>query len=68
MIVLLIPLTLANVRLSFAQVQTEVPPVVPGARPATVEHIKVHGQSLEGNLEGDAADRDVFVFLPPSYA
>src|SRR5215472_10433783 len=51
-----------------AQLQTEVPAVVPGAKPATVEHIKVHGTALEGNLEGDAADRDVFVFLPPSYA
>ncbi|HXY02346.1 MAG TPA: alpha/beta fold hydrolase [Terriglobales bacterium] len=51
-----------------AQVQTEVPPVVAGARPVTVEHIKVHGPALEGNLEGDAVDRDVFVFLPPSYA
>jgi enterochelin esterase-like enzyme len=51
-----------------AQVQTEVPPVVSGAKPVTVEHIKVHGTSLEGNLEGDAVDRDVFVFLPPSYA
>jgi enterochelin esterase-like enzyme len=51
-----------------AQVQTEVPPVVPGAKPMTAEHIKVHGAGLEGNLEGDAADRDVFVYLPPSYA
>lgn len=51
-----------------AQVQTEVPPVVPGAKPVTVEQIKVHGTALEGNLEGDAVDRDVFVFLPPSYA
>ena len=51
-----------------AQVQTEVPPAVPGAMPVTVEHIKIHGAALEGNLEGDAADRDVFVFLPPSYA
>lgn len=34
----------------------------------TVEKIKVHGSSLEGNLEGDPADRDVFVYLPPSYA
>ena len=50
-----------------AQVQTEVPPVVAGAKPATVEHIKIHGTALEGNLEGDAVDRDVFVFLPPSY-
>src|ERR687886_2172457 len=56
------------VALLAAQVQTEVPPAVPGAKPVTVEHIKVHGASLEGNLEGDAVDRDVFVFLPPSYA
>src|ERR1043166_5818226 len=51
-----------------AQVQTDVPAVVPGAKPVTVEHVKVHGSSLEGNLEGDAVDRDVLVFLPPSYA
>jgi len=50
-----------------AQVQTIVPPVIPGAKPVTVEHIKVHGAALEGNLEGDAVDRDVIVFLPPSY-
>ena len=51
-----------------AQVQTIVPPEVPGAKPVAVEHIKVHGAALEGNLEGDAVDRDVLVFLPPSYA
>lgn len=51
-----------------AQVQTEVPPPVPGAKPVTVERIKVHGPSLEGNLEGNAADREVLVFLPPGYA
>src|SRR5215469_15164232 len=33
-----------------------------------IEHIKVHGKSLEGNLEKDDADRDVAVYLPPSYA
>jgi enterochelin esterase-like enzyme len=32
-----------------------------------VERIKVHGKSLEGNLEGDSPDRDVVVYLPPSY-
>lgn len=53
---------------AFAQVKNNVPDVVPGARPDTVEHIKVHGVSLEGNLEGDTADREVLVFLPPSYA
>jgi len=54
--------------LSTAQVKTEVPALVPGAKPVTVEHIKIHGAALEGNLEGDAVDRDVIVFLPPSYA
>jgi enterochelin esterase-like enzyme len=34
----------------------------------TVERIKVHGKSLEGNLEGDSPDRDVFIYLPPGYA
>jgi S-formylglutathione hydrolase FrmB len=51
-----------------AQVTTGVPPAVSGAKPVTVERIKVHGYSLEGNLEGDAVDRDIIVFLPPSYA
>ncbi len=46
-----------------AQVQT----IVPGAKPVTVECIKIHGAALEGNLEGDAVDRDVIVFLPPNY-
>jgi enterochelin esterase-like enzyme len=53
---------------ALAQAKNNVPDVVPGALPVTVERIKVHGRSLEGNLEGDAADRDVLVFLPPSYA
>ena len=51
-----------------AQVQTEVPPPVAGARPVTVERIKVRGAALAGNLEGNAVDRDVLVFLPPGYA
>ncbi len=51
-----------------AQVLTDVPAEVPNAKPVAVEQIKVHGSALEGSLEGDAADRDVFVFLPPSYA
>jgi enterochelin esterase-like enzyme len=50
-----------------AQVQTNVPDVIQGAKPVKVEHIRVHGTALEGNLEGDAVDRDVIVFLPPSY-
>jgi len=50
-----------------AQVQTTVPDIVPNAKPVTVEHIKIHGISLEGNLEGNAVDRDVIVLLPPTY-
>jgi enterochelin esterase-like enzyme len=50
-----------------AQVKTEVPSPVPGAKPVTVETVKVHGKALEGNLEGDDVDRDVIVCLPPSY-
>jgi enterochelin esterase-like enzyme len=50
------------------QVETEVPPVVPGAKPVAVERVKVRGKALEGNLEGNAVDRDMIVFLPPSYA
>src|ERR1035441_4423132 len=51
-----------------AEVQTEWPPAVPGAKPVALERIKIHGAALENNLEGDAVDRDVIVFLPPSYA
>jgi len=38
------------------------------ASEGSLERIKVHGASLEGNLEGDSPDRDVAVYLPPSYA
>jgi S-formylglutathione hydrolase FrmB len=44
-----------------------VPAPVVGAAPVIVERIKVHGVSLEGNLEGDSPDRDIIVYLPPSY-
>jgi enterochelin esterase-like enzyme len=52
---------------ALAQVKTEIPPVEAGAKPTTLERIKIHGAALEGNLEGDAVDREVLVFLPPSY-
>ena len=48
--------------------QTLVPAPVPGAKPVSEEHVTVHGTALEGNLEGDAVDREVIVLLPPSYA
>ncbi|MDR0780631.1 MAG: alpha/beta fold hydrolase [Pseudomonadales bacterium] len=32
-----------------------------------IDHVVVHATSLEGNLIGDSAERDVFIYLPPSY-
>ena len=58
----------ATVSGAAGQVRNNVPDPVPGAPTVAVQHIKVHGAALEGNLEGDSADRDVLVFLPPSYA
>jgi enterochelin esterase-like enzyme len=52
---------------AFGQADTQAPDLVPGAKPVKVEHIKIHGLSLEGNLEGNAVDRDALVLLPPSY-
>jgi enterochelin esterase-like enzyme len=46
-----------------AAAQTAAP-----VKKGTVERIMVHGASLAGNLEGDSPARDVFVYLPPSYA
>ncbi len=63
-----IALTIALTSWLSAQVNTEVPAVEPNAKPTAVERIKIHGTALEGNLEGNAVDRDVIVFLPPSYA
>src|SRR5712691_4048825 len=33
-----------------------------------VDHVIVHGKALEGNLEADSPDREVTVYLPPSYS
>lgn len=38
------------------------------AAEVTVEIITVHGPSLAGNLEGNSPNRQVIVYLPPSYA
>jgi enterochelin esterase-like enzyme len=39
-----------------------------GAVVGSVERVKVHSPAIEGNLQGNTADRDVLVYLPPSYA
>ena len=53
---------------SWAQMQTEAPPVVAGAKRVAVDPIKIHASAMEGNLEGNAVKRTLLVFLPPSYA
>lgn len=63
----LVGTTLAT-RPTSAQVQTPAPVAIPGAPKATVQKLTIHGKALEGALEGDSADREVFVVLPPSYA
>ncbi|WP_311270923.1 hypothetical protein [Sphingobium sp. WCS2017Hpa-17] len=50
-----------------AQVPTNGPAAVAGAKGVTVQRIKVHAPTIAGNLEGESADRDVLVALPPSY-
>jgi enterochelin esterase-like enzyme len=69
----ILAVTLATFLLSagapaLAQVTTNAPPPVAGAKPVTIERIKVRSTAIEGNLEGESADRDVLVVLPPSYA
>src|SRR5260221_6551368 len=48
---------------SQAPAQTGAP-----VKKGSVEKVSVHGAALQGNLEGDSPDRDVFIYLPPSYA
>jgi enterochelin esterase-like enzyme len=61
----LFPFVLSSILTLFAflQVNSQEKKVSKG----TVERIKVHGKGLEGNLEGDSADRYVCVYLPASY-
>jgi S-formylglutathione hydrolase FrmB len=39
----------------------------PAVKAGTVQRIKIHGKALEGNLEGETADPDVSIYLPPGY-
>ncbi len=60
---ILVSLALAGCGAGVLFAQTETAP-----RRGAVERVKVHGKSLEGNLEGDSPDRDVSIYLPASYA
>jgi S-formylglutathione hydrolase len=55
-----IALSLALLAATTSAAQQELPQ-------GAVQRIKVHGKTLENNLEGDSPDRDVAVYLPPSY-
>jgi S-formylglutathione hydrolase FrmB len=61
-------LTATFAQTSMGQAKTEAPPVVAGAKPVALEAIKIHASAVEGNLEGNAVEREVLVFLPPGYA
>ncbi|HEX4134367.1 MAG TPA: alpha/beta hydrolase-fold protein [Bryobacteraceae bacterium] len=52
---------------AFAATSASAAPIKDAHAKGSFERIKVHGKSLEGNLEGDSPDRDVSVYLPPSY-
>jgi enterochelin esterase-like enzyme len=39
-----------------------------GAAAGAIERITIRGKALEGNRQGDSADREVVVYLPPDYA
>jgi enterochelin esterase-like enzyme len=45
---------------------TAPPPPIPAG--IKVDSVMVHGKALEGNLEGNKADREAMVVLPASYA
>ncbi|USI72773.1 alpha/beta hydrolase [Sphingomonas morindae] len=61
-------LALALAAPALGQAITDTPPALANAPALTIERRLVHGAALEGSLEGDSADRTVFVVLPPSYA
>src|ERR1051325_6606873 len=65
---LAIPLLMAAATAPMAsqQGQRGTPGVRSGA--GTVQHITVHSKALEGNREGESTDRNITLYLPPSYA
>jgi S-formylglutathione hydrolase len=58
------PAAIAALALAFV---VACPAVAQQADKGRVVNIKVHGGSLEGNLAGESPDRDVSIYLPPSY-
>jgi enterochelin esterase-like enzyme len=62
-----LPSIMAAVSLALA-VAVPAPAAAQSGTGGTVEHVKVHSAAIEGNLQGNSAERDVLVYLPPSYA
>ena len=57
-------LALAGAPAAAQNIQAPAPTIPEGI---TVEAVQVPGPSLEGNLEGNATEREAMVVLPPSY-
>jgi len=51
----------------YSQAQAPAATPAPVALKGTLERVKVHGKSLEGNLLGETASPEVSIYLPPSY-
>jgi len=68
-LMLTLALWISATSLALAQTPQFPPRTYPPApaKRGTVERVKVHAKALEGNLEGDSPDRDVSIYLPPSY-
>jgi enterochelin esterase-like enzyme len=58
---------LAAVALALGAAVGATPAAAQSGPGGTVERIKVHSAAIEGNLQGNSAERDVLVYLPPSY-
>jgi enterochelin esterase-like enzyme len=61
---------LALAALGAAALAIALPQFSQAAEPAAgkLEKIRVHSEALAGNLQGNDADRDVYVYLPPGYS
>ncbi len=58
-------ISIAVLEVSFCLAAAPPSTQIPGK--GTLQEITVHGASLEGNLDNDPVDRQVSVYLPPSY-
>jgi enterochelin esterase-like enzyme len=62
-----LPNIIAAAALALTAAVLPAPAVAQSGQGGTVEQIKVHSPAIEDNLQGNSAERDVLVYLPPSY-